>query len=154
MSWNPNRKKAANQDESQERFAPSPWEHLRFEVYKRDGFRCVYCGWTRPQDPKEDPENRLELDHIVPRAEGGRDELTNLVTSCRTCNAGKWYINLMNFLPPLDKWLIKRTRVKRRLCRLLREYEEANAELAEIESPHFQALQRFRRIAKKKDDFD
>lgn len=153
MSWNPNRKQEPAKPA--EKFTPSPWEHLRFEVYKRDGFRCVYCGWTRPQDPTEDPDNRLEIDHIKPRAEGGRDELTNLVTSCKSCNAGKWYISLMDFLPPLDKWLIKRTRVKRRLAKLLKDYEDASAELAEIESPHFKALQRFRRITNKKhDDLD
>ena len=157
MSWTPKMRKKQTPpdlDDVPDRFSPSPWEHLRFEVYKRDGFRCIYCGWSRPQDPKGDPSNRLEIDHIKPRAEGGQDELTNLVTSCKRCNSGKWYINLLEVLPPLDLWLIKRTRVKRRLSKLLREYEAASAELAQIDSPYFQTQARIRRIEKKPYNFD
>jgi hypothetical protein len=54
----------------------------RFEVFKRDGFRCVYCGAT----PIESP---LHVDHVKPVAEGGGNEPTNLVTACRACNGGK-----------------------------------------------------------------
>ena len=54
----------------------------RFEVFKRDHFTCQYCG-------KKAPEVILEVDHIVPVAEGGTNELLNLVTSCRDCNRGK-----------------------------------------------------------------
>lgn len=32
---------------------------------------------------------RAELDHIVPRAEGGSAVPTNLVTSCRRCNMAR-----------------------------------------------------------------
>lgn len=31
----------------------------------------------------------LEVDHVVPRCDGGNDELPNLLTSCATCNRGK-----------------------------------------------------------------
>lgn len=55
---------------------------LRFEVFKRDGFRCVYCGATPMQAS-------LQADHVVPVAEGGETTAENLVTSCATCNAGK-----------------------------------------------------------------
>jgi hypothetical protein len=55
---------------------------LRFEVFKRDGFTCQYCG-------RKTPQVVLEVDHIIPRAEGGGDEMTNLVTSCYECNRGK-----------------------------------------------------------------
>jgi hypothetical protein len=54
----------------------------RFEVFKRDRFTCSYCG-------KSPPDVLLEVDHIVPRAAGGSDELTNLTTSCQDCNRGK-----------------------------------------------------------------
>ena len=56
---------------------------LRFEVMKRDGFCCVYCG-ARPADGV-----RLQVDHIVPRAKGGSDDPQNLTTSCQPCNSGK-----------------------------------------------------------------
>lgn len=55
---------------------------LRFEVFKRDSFRCQYCG-------AEAPNVLLHVDHILPVAEGGSNDITNLVTSCEPCNAGK-----------------------------------------------------------------
>lgn len=55
---------------------------LRFEVLKRDGFRCLYCGSTPLQ-------SALRVDHVVPVAEGGGDEPSNLITSCFDCNSGK-----------------------------------------------------------------
>ena len=55
---------------------------LRFEVFKRDSFRCQYCG-------RSSPEVILEVDHIQPVSEGGENVLVNLVTSCRDCNRGK-----------------------------------------------------------------
>lgn len=54
----------------------------RFEVFKRDRFTCAYCGRTPP-------EVLLHVDHVVPRAAGGSDDIANLVTSCDTCNLGK-----------------------------------------------------------------
>jgi len=59
-------------------------ERIRFEVLKRDNFRCVYCGRT----PSEDGV-KLEVDHIIPAVEGGRYAKDNLVTVCRECNRGK-----------------------------------------------------------------
>jgi hypothetical protein len=54
----------------------------RFEVFKRDGFVCQYCG-SHP------PEVILEPDHINPVANGGGNDMDNLVTSCFDCNRGK-----------------------------------------------------------------
>jgi 5-methylcytosine-specific restriction endonuclease McrA len=40
--------------------------------------------------PEEPPrEIVLEIDHRVPKAAGGTDDESNLVTSCRDCNRGK-----------------------------------------------------------------
>ena len=55
---------------------------LRFEVFKRDSFTCQYCG-------RKATEVVLEVDHIKPVAEGGKNTLVNLITSCRECNRGK-----------------------------------------------------------------
>jgi len=54
----------------------------RFEVFKRDGFTCKYCG-------RKSPDVVLEADHIVPVCEGGTDDLINLTTACWDCNHGK-----------------------------------------------------------------
>ncbi|SOY56835.1 HNH endonuclease [Cupriavidus taiwanensis] len=55
---------------------------LRFEVFKRDSFKCQYCG-------KCAPDVILEVDHIDPVANGGDNDVMNLITSCVDCNAGK-----------------------------------------------------------------
>ena len=55
---------------------------IRYEVLKRDKFTCQYCG-------RMAPDVILEVDHINPVAEGGTDDLFNLITSCRDCNRGK-----------------------------------------------------------------
>lgn len=54
----------------------------RFEVFKRDGFQCTYCG-------KAPPEVVLECDHVNPVAAGGLDDINNLTTACFDCNRGK-----------------------------------------------------------------
>lgn len=55
---------------------------LRFEVFKRDAFKCQYCG-------AEAPAVVLHVDHIKAVANGGTNDLTNLITSCMPCNLGK-----------------------------------------------------------------
>jgi len=55
---------------------------MRFEVFKRDGFQCQYCG-------KKSPLVVLEVDHVIPICEGGADISENLLTSCFDCNRGK-----------------------------------------------------------------
>ena len=55
---------------------------MRFEVFKRDSFKCQYCG-------RQAPDVILEVDHIHPVAEGGKTTMLNLITSCRDCNRGK-----------------------------------------------------------------
>lgn len=55
---------------------------LRFEVLRRDGYTCHYCG-----SPAPDVE--LHVDHVLPVSLGGTDTPDNLVTSCAPCNLGK-----------------------------------------------------------------
>ena len=52
---------------------------VRFEIFKRDGFCCQYCGAKPPKIP-------LEVDHIRPLSKGGGKEDYNLITSCFDCN--------------------------------------------------------------------
>lgn len=63
------------------------WAKKRFEVLKRDWFRCMYC-WKNGKDVT------LEIDHILPKSKGWLDTLDNLTTSCRECNMGKWKTRL------------------------------------------------------------
>jgi hypothetical protein len=54
----------------------------RFEVFKRDSFTCQYCG-------RKAADVLLVIDHIEPVAKGGTNDLLNLITACKDCNAGK-----------------------------------------------------------------
>lgn len=60
-------------------------DNIRFEVFKRDNYRCNICGVS----PNEDGEITLHLDHIIPIAKGGDSDLNNLQTLCSRCNMGK-----------------------------------------------------------------
>jgi 5-methylcytosine-specific restriction endonuclease McrA len=55
---------------------------LRERVFRRDRYRCSYCG-------EEYPAAELTLDHVEPRMRGGDRSEGNLVTCCRACNAAK-----------------------------------------------------------------
>jgi len=55
---------------------------LRYDILRRDNFRCVLCG--------ESGENvQLEVDHIHPVSKGGKTTEENLRTLCFNCNRGK-----------------------------------------------------------------
>jgi hypothetical protein len=55
---------------------------IRFEVFKRDSFKCQYCGTAAP-------EVILHVDHIEPHSLNGSNDIMNLITACDKCNLGK-----------------------------------------------------------------
>lgn len=55
---------------------------LRFEILRRDGHQCRYCGAGAD-------EAKLTVDHVIPVALGGTNDPSNLVAACKDCNAGK-----------------------------------------------------------------
>jgi 5-methylcytosine-specific restriction endonuclease McrA len=66
-------------------FDRMPKRHIRFSrsnIFSRDRFTCQYCG---EQPSRVD----LNLDHVVPRAQGGRTTWENVVTCCVPCNRRK-----------------------------------------------------------------
>ena len=55
------------------------WSKRNYDAaLERDGV-CRYCGG----------DDDLTIDHIVPRCQGGGDELRNLAVACRPCNSRK-----------------------------------------------------------------
>lgn len=52
------------------------------QIKARDGYRCAYCQATERASGAA-----MQLDHLTPRALGGTDEPTNLITACRSCNS-------------------------------------------------------------------
>ena len=56
-------------------------------LFRRDQNICLYCGKTFD-------ECDLSRDHVVPISRGGKDKWTNVVTSCKRCNAHKGNLSL------------------------------------------------------------
>ena len=101
-----------NSTGSREPDAPAP---LKREMFKRDGYRCRYCGvrlfpkrrlgcistgCRHRLIPDEKRKQRSSYgaavvfvathDHVVPCNRGGLNSLANLVTSCWSCQFGKY----------------------------------------------------------------
>lgn len=55
---------------------------VRYEVLKRAKHRCELCG-------AHEEQAALHVDHIIPRAKGGNDALSNFQALCVTCNTNK-----------------------------------------------------------------
>ena len=51
-------------------------------VLERDLFQCQNCG-------KKNAEARLNIDHIIPLATGGSNDISNLQVLCSQCNQKK-----------------------------------------------------------------
>jgi 5-methylcytosine-specific restriction endonuclease McrA len=62
-----------------------PRRHVRFSrfnIYARDRNTCQYCGRLFAR-------SELNLDHVVPRSQGGTSRWENVVCSCHACNRRK-----------------------------------------------------------------
>jgi 5-methylcytosine-specific restriction endonuclease McrA len=54
----------------------------RHSIVRRDKHRCQYCG-------RVFPESQLNMDHVVPKDQGGKFAWDNIVASCYPCNTKK-----------------------------------------------------------------
>ncbi|KKN96902.1 hypothetical protein LCGC14_0165470 [marine sediment metagenome] len=54
----------------------------RYHVFKRDHYCCQYCG-------RQVKREEIQLEHIVPKAQGGQTAWDNCVSACEPCNAEK-----------------------------------------------------------------
>lgn len=54
----------------------------RLNIYARDHDTCQYCARTLPR-------SELNLDHVLPRSQGGKTTWENVVCSCVPCNLKK-----------------------------------------------------------------
>lgn len=80
-------------DEFLSKRGDSVWQHrssadgyvpgsVRYEVLKRAKYRCELCG-------AHEDQAALHVDHIIPRAQGGSDDISNFQSLCVTCNTSK-----------------------------------------------------------------
>jgi len=56
------------------------YARLFLTIGRRDGFGCAVCG---------NPDQNLQIDHIVPLSKGGTNDLGNLQLLCPACNMTK-----------------------------------------------------------------
>ena len=54
----------------------------RERVWKKYNCKCAYCG-------EQLEYKNMQVDHIVPKYRGGKDEFENFNPSCRACNRYK-----------------------------------------------------------------
>lgn len=66
-----------------ERGYGSAWDKLRKVVLSRDEGWCVACLLYGRHVPAK------TVDHVIPKSEGGGDELSNLQSLCADCHAEK-----------------------------------------------------------------
>lgn len=69
-------------------------------VYARDDYKCHYCGAR-----DSDIDVRFTVDHVVPRSQGGGEDLDNLVCCCEQDNRAK-----LNNPKQFQEWLKRRQR--------------------------------------------
>jgi hypothetical protein len=70
---------------AREQREPKDAPKYRFSILKRDGYRCRICGAAA----SDGPHVKLNVDHIIPKINGGTDDPDNLWTLCWQCNIGK-----------------------------------------------------------------
>ena len=56
--------------------------YSKSNVFLRDRFKCQFCG-------KKLVKNECTVDHVVPKAKGGKSSWINCVTACKRCNGEK-----------------------------------------------------------------
>jgi 5-methylcytosine-specific restriction endonuclease McrA len=68
--------KVLQQRQPRLRLSLAEYEAVRKRVLERDGWRCQSCGSLRD----------LQVHHMKPRSQLGRDALENLITLCVSCH--------------------------------------------------------------------
>ena len=104
---------------------PQISKRLRFEVFKRDSFKCQYCGAGAP-------EVCLHVDHMKAVIDGGSSDITNLITACAGCNLGKGSIALSDdSVLQKSRRQLEELQERREQLEMLMEWREGLRDIAE-----------------------
>lgn len=80
-------------------------------VIIRDNFTCAYCG--------KYSKTGMTIDHIIPKAQGGKSTFDNVVSCCLPCNnykdnktpaQAKMYLKIRPTTPTIMEFIIKQIR--------------------------------------------
>lgn len=76
------------------------WQAVRHTVLERDEWTCRECG-------EKPPPGELDVHHLIPRRAGGPDAVSNCVTLCDGCHAGR-HLNLQVSLArrTIERWVL------------------------------------------------
>jgi hypothetical protein len=69
----------AYQGKTPKELGTAKWKNTRRYIRRRDGDRCRLCQASGAVQ-------RMFTHHIVPRAQGGSDDITNLMLVCQSCH--------------------------------------------------------------------
>jgi 5-methylcytosine-specific restriction endonuclease McrA len=89
--------------------------------------RCVYCGVT---------DTKLEIEHVVPRSQGGSNRVRNLVIACHSCNQAKGNQDIKDFL-------VGKPDV---LCRVLAQVKKPLADAAAVNTTRYCLFERLKAV--------
>ncbi len=130
---------------------PERAQKLRWQVYKRDGYTCVYCGmvathcviWhdkNRPESIHMDAVGYVDgemmlftIDHRFPASKGGKKDLDNCDTACYRCNHLKKSMSVEQFRKKIEEgYLSRRHPTAAELRRMLRRTRDRIAILGQL----------------------
>lgn len=66
---------------------------MKKEVWAKTGGRCHFCARKIKLSAKIGERGRWHVDHIYPKALGGKDGLDNYLPICKQCNRLRWFLN-------------------------------------------------------------
>lgn len=80
------------------------YPELRDKVFEKYNYECIYCVY---EFGKSDPHTQKTIDHKIPVAKGGTNDLNNLCCACKYHNFDKRDLTTEEYFKVLDERKIK-----------------------------------------------
>ena len=85
---------------------PDNWDLIKLAVHTRDKMTCLRC------EKQFKHERYLDAHHLMPRKEGGSDDVRNLITLCEPCHDYVEMMDLRTVTEIIGSWEGKPREVK------------------------------------------